>query len=91
MDIYCPRCGEPWDIDSLHDLVEARAFPTFDAARKVFASKGCGVAFESWGQSPCVAANNDRTALIQAVFELGGGDIDGIASDLSDAEYLGLI
>lgn len=21
MDIYCPKCGEPWDMDSLHEEV----------------------------------------------------------------------
>lgn len=21
MDIYCPRCSEPWDIDSIHEAV----------------------------------------------------------------------
>lgn len=24
MDLYCPQCGEPWDIDSLHEEAEAR-------------------------------------------------------------------
>jgi hypothetical protein len=24
MDLYCPRCGEPWDFDSLHDEAQAR-------------------------------------------------------------------
>lgn len=24
MDIYCPRCGEPFDMDSLHDEAAAR-------------------------------------------------------------------
>jgi len=24
MDIWCPRCGEPWDLDTLHDELEAR-------------------------------------------------------------------
>lgn len=22
MDLYCPRCGEPWDTDSLHDRLD---------------------------------------------------------------------
>lgn len=26
MDIRCPKCGEPWEMDSLHDEVAAR-FP----------------------------------------------------------------
>jgi hypothetical protein len=24
MDLYCPKCGEPWDFDSLHDEAQAR-------------------------------------------------------------------
>lgn len=24
MDIYCPRCGEPWEHDSLHDVASER-------------------------------------------------------------------
>jgi hypothetical protein len=24
MNIICPKCGEPWDFDSLHDVAEER-------------------------------------------------------------------
>lgn len=24
MDLYCPRCGEPWDFDCLHEEAAAR-------------------------------------------------------------------
>ena len=24
MDIYCPKCGEPWEMDSLHEEAQAR-------------------------------------------------------------------
>jgi len=24
MDIYCPKCGEPWEHDSLHDVAQER-------------------------------------------------------------------
>ena len=24
MDITCPRCSEPWDMDTLHDAIEAK-------------------------------------------------------------------
>ena len=24
MDIYCPKCGEPWDHDTLHDIAGDR-------------------------------------------------------------------
>ena len=45
MDIYCKRCGEPWDMDTLHEEIDYR----------------CD------GNAP-----------------------DGVASDLMDAEALGL-
>lgn len=31
MDIYCPTCGEPWDIDSLHDVATERGYDHFQA------------------------------------------------------------
>lgn len=24
MDLYCPKCGEPWDFDSLHDEAQSK-------------------------------------------------------------------
>jgi hypothetical protein len=35
MDIYCPRCGEPWDVFSLTDDM------TPEKARNLKAGKGC--------------------------------------------------
>jgi hypothetical protein len=35
MDIYCPRCGEPWDIDSLHDQIVERGYD-YEAAKLKF-------------------------------------------------------
>ena len=42
MDIYCARCGEPWDIDSLHEEVNARqefGEATFAQVRDEFYSR----------------------------------------------------
>lgn len=30
MDIICRRCGEPWDMDSLHEEVQARLHGAYD-------------------------------------------------------------
>ena len=29
MDIYCPKCGEPWDLDSLHEEADLQGAPSF--------------------------------------------------------------
>jgi hypothetical protein len=38
MDLYCPRCGEPWDHDTLHDVAEAQyaenGYPPFYASEE---------------------------------------------------------
>lgn len=55
MDIYCSICAEPWDMDSLHDEIDARQRgglmpnhsdqkeydPLYSQMRNEFASKGC--------------------------------------------------
>jgi len=33
MDIYCPKCGEPWDIDELHDVITHRGYD-YEAAKR---------------------------------------------------------
>lgn len=40
MDINCRNCGEPWDIDTIHD-VAADEGSDFDTVRKAFAKDGC--------------------------------------------------
>lgn len=54
MDIYCKRCGEPWDMDTLHDEIDYR----------------------------CDGRTPEGDAF--------GDDLDGVASDLMDAEAMGL-
>ena len=43
MDIYCPLCGEPWDMDELHEVEDT----DFDTARKRFRRDGCVVFFRN--------------------------------------------
>lgn len=42
-DIYCSKCGEPWDLYELHDMTgpDDKAL-SFDAAAKQFSQYGCG-------------------------------------------------
>ncbi len=91
MDIYCPICAEPWEIDSLHDIAEEDGV-TFASARKAFFADGCGVAFASWGVR-CDRAEGEagnRAAVSAMLADMLGDDIDGIASEMEYAEALGL-
>ncbi|MCZ2109614.1 MAG: hypothetical protein LC118_08615 [Dehalococcoidia bacterium] len=72
MDIYCPVCGEPWEMDSLHDVPGTN----YATARKRFAREGCALFETSHNDPP-----DSETAVRSGVcFELLGDDIDGIAS-----------
>lgn len=86
MDIYCPRCAEPWEIDSLHDAVAEGSAPDFAEARHIFAADGCGTLFNG---RPCERSNHPRAHLAAELFDILGEDVDGIASMHADAEFLG--
>ena len=47
-DIYCPHCGEPWDLYELHDVPSVsphigKGVLTFNQAAKMFPLYGCGL------------------------------------------------
>lgn len=84
MDIFCPRCGEPMDLLELHD----NDFDlSFDEARKLFFSEGCGKVFDV----PCRAKKTNAGEISALAAELMGDDVDGIASMMEDAEMFGLM
>ena len=73
MDIYCPRCGEPWDVCSLVDDM------TQTEASNLKAGNGC----------PCCAGKEikskpERAVLCGALMGIMGDDMDGLASTLDD-------
>lgn len=94
MDVYCLKCGEPWEIDSLHDVAEERydskycdcdysseAYKKiFDQVRKDFFERGCVVL----GTRCSKVVNPERAAATSALAEYLGDDIDGIAAMLDD-------
>ena len=89
MDIRCPKCGEPWDIDSLHEEADYQG-RTFKEIRNEFVSKGCGSALGNaeWCDSH---ANSSAANIASLAFDLMGDDVDGVASMLEDAEQMGLL
>lgn len=106
MDLYCPKCREPWDNDCLHDEAKARghdcdglnpASPCADgcvAYRKVaaeFRRQGCAALSTAYPNTSCEARGGRRDALADAVYDLMGDDMDGAAAAFEDAEYLGLL
>ncbi len=76
MDIYCPVCGEPWDLYGLHDVPGV----PFEAARRRFAAEGCQV-FGTKHNSPI---DSDRATKSAVLHQLLGDDIDGIAALMED-------
>jgi hypothetical protein len=92
MDIICPRCGEPFDMDELHyindpDMREAdRIYGTehllsYKQAYHIFQTKGCGVLLND---APCPVRRNMRTAAATAFMDMLGDDVDGVAAMLED-------
>lgn len=78
MDIKCKVCREPWDMDSLHDLVAEGRAANFDEAREWFYRDGCEAFGSSHGE---IAANGDAIGMLQ---ELLGDDVDGLAALTED-------
>jgi hypothetical protein len=87
MDIYCGRCGEPWDLDTFHD-VAAEQSTTWDAAIAEFRRKGC----EATGWcGPCEERRTVRGDATGALLDILGDDVDGVASMLEDFDAFGLL
>ena len=98
VDIYCKRCGEPWDMDEIHDEIDYRCdgrTPDGDAYQELYRSvrddfyaRGCE-AFTYAGVK-CSGSNSTRAHVAAVLYDAFGHDLDGVASDLADAEYLGI-
>lgn len=83
MDIYCSKCGEPWEIDSIHDVAEELQF-SFDETMKAFKKQGCEILGASHGP-----INENRAAAVSVLFDIMGDDVDGIAAMLEDFDVDG--
>lgn len=83
MDIRCRKCGEPIDMDELHDIA-ADMGTTYNHVRNAFAQYGCA----ALGMTCNENADRGLAAISGALFDILGDDIDGVASELEDWEYL---
>lgn len=94
MDIRCPKCGEAVDAIELNfaaeDIEQHEGIPYDIAYKRISADwqvKGCLALGYLHAERP----NKGAADIAAALHDLLGDDIDGIASELSDAEYFGLI
>jgi len=78
MDIRCTTCGEPWDVFTLADE---------GVSPKRFAAEGC----KAFGSRHGGAIDDEKLMLITEMTYLLGDDVDGLAAELEDAEYLGFL
>lgn len=76
MDLICPVCGEPWDMDELHEI---EGVP-FARAYAQFRTRGCEV-FDS-RHNP--EGNSAAASASAALMDLLGDDADGAAALLED-------
>ena len=83
MDVRCSDCGEPVEVDFFHE-VAAEQGTSFDAVRKAFYEEGCVALGTSHGTGKAHPG-------VAALMELCGDDIDGLAADLEDFEFLGMM
>lgn len=89
MDIICPRCCEPWEIDTVHEYVgEMREmFPrgtySFGSVYRAFITKGCGQAFHGW-KVTCEPVISGPGLSFYSLGEMFGDDVDGYASFCED-------
>lgn len=100
MDIYCPKCGEPIELDCLHDEVDQKVSEgkfdyTFQNALHAFQTKGCESLTVYGNGEPCIPASgttsaNARAHAMSAMFDLLGDDVDGAAAMMEDAEMWGM-
>ena len=85
LGINCTKCGEPWELDSFHDI-PGLDYPT---ATQRFAVIGCAVFGVECYDDPS-ESDLSRASASSVLMDILGDDLDGVASMLDDLEYLGI-
>lgn len=91
MDIYCPQCAEPLDMDCLHDEADEQNISYTEALHN-FQSKGCA-SLTVYGKADGThfgQTGSLRADAMGAMFDLLGDDVDGAAAMMEDFDYLGI-
>jgi hypothetical protein len=77
MDLYCTRCGEPYDMDEVWHNFTPEEKGRWDR------EKGCPSCYgKEVGKKPF------RAELASTLGDLMGDDVDGLAAEMEDAEAL---
>jgi hypothetical protein len=84
MNIYCPQCGEPWEIDTLHDIAGALN-TTFSKVWEEFQRSGC----EALEGVHNEYVDEHRAAFSAELMAIYGDDVDAVAADLADIDAMG--
>ena len=87
MDTRCRKCGEPWDVLGITDEAEGMGLTPTELHRK-FSTEGCRALGEECNEE---TLGSDISLIVSALSDLLGDDVDGLASELDDLEYYGII
>jgi hypothetical protein len=100
-DIRCPKCGEPWDHDTIHDEVAERfdksLWTTPDGKHN---QEQYEIYYEQVKQeffrNGCVALfgakcnpNTEAPAGLSEIYSEFGDDLDGLISTMEDVNWMG--
>ena len=78
MDVYCKRCGEPFDLMGITDEFSK------DEKKDFWAGKGC----PACAGKPAPEKKPFRCEIQQALEDVLGDDHDGLAAEMEDAEAM---
>jgi hypothetical protein len=105
MDLYCQRCGEPWDFYGVYhgdlepeekdDFIKGRGCPACNGQVMCTRPNSCQDcdqgAENSQGIFTCLQGHFKRpfrAELASVLTDILGEDVDGIAAEMEDAEWL---
>lgn len=77
MDLYCQRCGEPYDFDYVYQEMTSAERNAFLHGEHCPSCKG-----------KTVERRPFRAELASALSDALGSDVDGLAAEMEDAEAL---
>jgi hypothetical protein len=86
MDIYCTKCGEPWDVIGITDEAEEFGLTPAEMHAK-FRREGCeamGTSHSGIGEVNRVVNGVDVISAMSALNDMLGDDVDGAAAMMED-------
>ena len=86
MDIHCPICLEPWDLESITDGNGTRpGLPQGWQRLADFAANGCRAIDRAQRCNHTAPGSVDRLELYAEIVNALAGDLDGMAAEMADA------